>query len=178
MTTSIGPTTVITRGMPAGLQVYLVFSPCAPRSCSARLASKIVWYSAVSGAAWPRPMGLVWSHGLPGRSDAFGGFFHWPDQSGYFVSSSAQAGTTVMPSATRAMAPIGLRSDIIVPPTSMPQYNTGDFFGIIVVGIRCRVPGRSEAGHAMAHTLFDNIVDAHLVTRSADGRYLIYHYLH
>src|SRR6516162_7674387 len=40
-------------------------SPWPPAAWSARLATSRVRYSGVSGACWPRPGGLVWSHWLP-----------------------------------------------------------------------------------------------------------------
>src|SRR5215467_10272898 len=57
-----------------------------PSAWSLRLASKIAWYSAVSGAP-SLPRGLVGSHWLLTP----GGRRHWPFQSGYFDSSCACA---------------------------------------------------------------------------------------
>src|SRR5215467_298661 len=81
------------RGMPDDLQVNLESLPCPPASWSARLASKIAWYSAVSGASCPRLRGLLGSHWVPPI------LCHWPARSGYLVSSNARATPDVMISA-------------------------------------------------------------------------------
>src|SRR5438477_7517549 len=112
ITNSNGRTPVIMRGMPVETQVMRMSSPCPPAAWSARLASKIFWYSGVSGACCARPGGLVWSHWLPMR----GGFFHWPDQSGYLVSSNACA---VAPMIKSAMAPTAIRSNML---SSLEQH--------------------------------------------------------
>src|SRR5215813_6172869 len=81
------------RGMPDVLQVNLVSLPCPPASWSARLASKMAWYSGVSGACCPRLRGLLGSHWVPPI------LCHWPSKSGYLVSSTARAAPDVMISA-------------------------------------------------------------------------------
>src|SRR5262245_45567002 len=78
------------RGMPDDLQVNLVSLPCPPASWSARLASKMAWYSGVSGACCPRLRGLLGSHWVPPI------LCHWPAKSGYSVSSIARAAPVVM----------------------------------------------------------------------------------
>src|SRR5262245_5021290 len=93
ITISIGYTAVMIRGIPDDLQVNLVSLPCPPASWSARLASKMVWYSGVSGACCPRPRGLLGSHWVPPI------LCHWPAKSGYLVSSTARAAPDVMISA-------------------------------------------------------------------------------
>src|SRR5712671_340624 len=77
--------TVMTRGMPLVVQLTRMFSPWPPSAWSAMLASKIFWYSGMSGACWVRPGRLVWSHWIP----APGGRFHWPEKSGYLPVSWA-----------------------------------------------------------------------------------------
>ena len=64
ITISIGKITFIARGMPSGMQMPVGSLPWPPSVWSARPASKIAWYSGVSGACWPRPTGLVMSHWL------------------------------------------------------------------------------------------------------------------
>src|SRR6266446_7016718 len=84
--------------------------PAPPRAWSARLASKIAWYSGVSGACCPRPMGLVGSHCMPPVLS------HWPDQSGYLVSSCARAAAIVVTiTVASTTAPIELRTGICPP---------------------------------------------------------------
>src|SRR5262249_27417991 len=81
------------RGMPDDRQVNRKSWPCPPAFWSARLASKMPWYSGVSGASCPRLGGLLGSHWVPPI------LCHWPAKSGYFVSSNASAAPDVMISA-------------------------------------------------------------------------------
>src|ERR1700722_15142754 len=102
---------VINRGMPLLTQVTLVSRPWPPAAWSAMLASQMAWYSAVNGAFCARPGRLVSSHELtvPGAR------LHWPDQSGYLVSSNAAAPESVINSAAvSAIAPIELRSEVML----------------------------------------------------------------
>jgi hypothetical protein len=59
MTISMSNTTVITRGIANGTQRDGASLPCPPAFISARLASKIAWYSGVNGGSWARPSGFV-----------------------------------------------------------------------------------------------------------------------
>jgi hypothetical protein len=56
----------------------------------ARFCSYTFWYSAVSGASWPGPLGLLGSH-TPGGLPRFHSVF----QSGYFFVSSALAAIAI-----------------------------------------------------------------------------------
>jgi hypothetical protein len=59
ITISISNTTVMTRGIANGTQRDGASLPWPPSLISARLASKIAWYSAVNGGSWARPNGFV-----------------------------------------------------------------------------------------------------------------------
>ncbi len=48
----------MTRGMPLVMQLTWGSLPWPPFAWSLMLASRIAWYSGVSGAFWPRPAGL------------------------------------------------------------------------------------------------------------------------
>jgi len=78
------------------------------------LASKIAWYSAVSGGCCPRPGGFAGSK--RGSSEAPGATArsHWPRKSGYFASSNACA---VLPAVHSIAASA---TAVIKPPWSMP----------------------------------------------------------
>jgi hypothetical protein len=59
MTISMSNTTVMTRGIANGMQRDGASLPWPPAFMSARLASKITWYSGVNGGFWARPSGFV-----------------------------------------------------------------------------------------------------------------------
>src|SRR5215472_146679 len=99
MTYSCGPNAIIMCGIPAGKQRAVGKLPIPPLAWSAMLASSTAWYSAVSGASWPNPQGLVWScPAWPGRPRVMKRA-HCPFQFGYFPSSAAGAVLVVAPSA-------------------------------------------------------------------------------
>ena len=83
MITSIGSTRFIARGIPSGMQVWTGSSPDPPWATSARFASKIFWYSGVSGACWPRAGGFVELNTPSGPTRC-----HCPAMSGYFFWSN------------------------------------------------------------------------------------------
>src|SRR5882757_9457384 len=84
------------RGMPGGMQAPIGLLPCPPDAMLATLASKMAWYSAVSGACCPRPVSLRGSNEpAPAR-------IHCPLISGYFVTSCAPALATAQASAASA----------------------------------------------------------------------------
>ena len=115
MMISSGSYADIARGIPFGRQIRVTSLPCPPAAWSARLTSKILWYSGVSGACWPRPYGLLGSCGGWPTAPGTGARRHWPFQSGYLVSSQAMAPETETTSATAsASAPIELPCDMIV----------------------------------------------------------------
>jgi hypothetical protein len=89
------------RGMPLLTQVMWVSVPWPPAAWSARLASKIAWYYGVNGGCCAAPGGLVGSHWV--RSPL--GRVHRPDQSGYLVSSNAEAPAMVNARAAATAAP-------------------------------------------------------------------------
>src|ERR1700676_3262132 len=95
------------RGMPCGMHWAVGSPPSPPVARSTILASWMALYSGVSGACWPRPRGLVGSHcPLPMSS----GFFHCPDQSGYFDMSCACPAASPMASQdVSRTAPINFR---------------------------------------------------------------------
>src|SRR5215510_2243691 len=78
------------------------------------LASRIAWYSGVSGASCPLPQALVWScDGWPG-SPGTENRDHWPRQSGYFFSSAPCAAPIVSAAAKAiTIAAVQLRTDMI-----------------------------------------------------------------
>jgi hypothetical protein len=55
MTKSIGAIAAIIRGMPLVMQVKRLSMPCPPLRWSAMLASRIFWYSGLSGACCASP---------------------------------------------------------------------------------------------------------------------------
>src|SRR5579883_2700216 len=150
--------------MPLLTHVTRVSSPCPPAAWSAMLASQMAWYSGVSGGFWASPGRLVSSHEftVPGAR------FHWPDQSGYLVSSKAAAleiATSI--AAVPATATTALRSKVMSFPRSsiMKQRlhrSEGDAKGTVgvtqarIAWIVCRridpADGRLSArSHARSH---------------------------
>src|SRR5262249_9504012 len=113
---SIGKMTLISRGMPTGKQEYRASLPAPPTAWAARLASTVARYSGVSGACCPRPMGLVGSHCMPPVRS------HWPDQSGYLVSSCARAAAIVVTiTVASTTAPIELRTGMLSSHSAMGE---------------------------------------------------------
>src|SRR5258708_3573075 len=134
MTNSSGKMAAITRGMPLVMHLYRVSRPWPPAAWSARLASSLAWYSGVSGACCPRPDGLPCSHcvAIPrGRA-------HWPDQSGYLVSSNAAASVTANASAAAtAIAPIALRQGSMM---SSPEVSAAPCARTALIAARLHCP--------------------------------------
>src|SRR5215468_1301873 len=111
------------RGIPKPRQLAPRQSKKPPCSCDLRLASRIAWYSGVSGACWPLPHGLVGSkEGCPPKVPTRRTPLHCPFQSGYLISSPAAAAPTTITSAAAsgatfsAKAPIVLRQSIVILP--------------------------------------------------------------
>src|SRR6266699_691824 len=116
--------------MPGERQVKVGVVPCPPAAWSLRLASKMAWYSGVSGACCPRPGGLEGSNRVPlkpGGPKRTNGPFksgpegpyrtHWPFKSGYFPKSTIWAPAVGPHSAARiAIAPSKLLSCMAVLP--------------------------------------------------------------
>src|SRR2546423_5524524 len=108
------------RGMPDDRQVKRRSWPCPPASWSARLSTKMAWYSGVSGACWPRLRGLLGSHWVPPTR------CHWPDKSGYFASSKAWAVAALMLRiAASTIGAATLPENMIVPPCDWPPDPCG-----------------------------------------------------
>src|SRR5262245_22905308 len=127
------------RGMPDDLQVNLVSLTCPPASWSARLASKMAWYSGVSGACCPRLRGLLGSHWVPPT------LCHWPARSGYRVSSTARASPVVMISAAAsAIEPAEIRLRIVCLPAMIVDF---------LVTLACKIKGRRSyrKGETIGH---------------------------
>src|SRR5260370_26921911 len=116
-------------GIPKRRQLAPRQSKKLPCSCDLRLASRIAWYSGVSGACWPLPHGLVGSkEGCPPNVPMRSTPLHCPFQSGYLISSPAATAPTVIASAAAsgatlsAKAPIVLRQSIAVLPCAGAAY--------------------------------------------------------
>src|ERR1700748_1599171 len=97
---SIGWNAYITRGMPKPRHDAPRQSKKLPSACDLRFASRMAWYSAVSGASCPRPHDLLGSKdgwpATPGTTWRV----HWPRQSGYLGSgyrASSAVATTPEP---------------------------------------------------------------------------------
>src|SRR5579863_10418139 len=119
------------RGMPGEKQELVRSLPNPPASRSATLASAMAWYSGMSGAPWPRPTVLVGSNEAgPGAS---GMRVHCPRQSGYLLSSKAQAPFVVNSATARKVAPIKLRSSMTLPSFTVARMQRS--------GMRERRPG-------------------------------------
>src|SRR6266567_7950169 len=102
-------------GIPDGTQRWDFPMPWPPTACSARLASKILWYSGVSGACWAWPAPLVGSNDGGPPIPGTGNRVHMPFQSGYIESSKARAPANVAQSAAKStIAPIDFRWDMAV----------------------------------------------------------------
>src|SRR5215470_4045050 len=110
-------------GIPKPRQLAPRQSKKPPCSCDLRLASRIAWYSGVSGACWPLPQGLAGSkEGCPPNVPMRSTPRHCPFQSGYLISSPAATVATTIANAAAsgatfsAKAPIVLRQSIVVLP--------------------------------------------------------------
>src|ERR1700676_1132837 len=131
LTNSISPYPLVTRGMPGEKQRYVMLAvPCPPY---ALVASKIAWYSGVSGALWSRAK----RPGPPiGR--------HCPLKSGYFESSQAEAPAVVKQSApASARALIKLRYNILVSLRLIAAYCAAGFLFMSVGRAARPVQGRA-----------------------------------
>src|SRR6476660_8766635 len=117
---SIGKTAIIIRGMPCGKHRPVGSPPSPPSARSAAVVSKIARDSAVNGACWPAPAGFDQSKLFPTP----GGFFHWPDQSGYFERSCACAANVI--SAPIASIIDAMRLSMIVLPFPRTSAGQGD----------------------------------------------------
>src|SRR5215510_11138125 len=96
-------------GIPKPRQLAPRQSKEPPCSCDLRLASRIAWYSGVSGACWPLPHGLVGSNeGGPRRIP-----LHCPFQSGYLISSPAATAPTTIASAAASGATFSANAPIV-----------------------------------------------------------------
>src|SRR5580700_1609769 len=105
--------------MPAGMQLICGLYSWPPAAVVARLASKILWYSAVSGACWRKPAGLVGSHcAAPGLTQV-------PPMSGYVASSEAPAAAPARTStAANEIVPIRKTTPIMIGPVRLRSGTT------------------------------------------------------
>src|SRR5215475_4435889 len=90
--------------MPGGRHEGPGHVPGTPASRSRKLASKIAWYSVVSGGSCPRPGGLLGSNRGSSEVPAAPALIHWPRRFGYIASSNACALTLAIHSAAASAA--------------------------------------------------------------------------